>query len=169
MADNNCTTNELFNFVQGSDITGQSAYDIWKGLGHTGTEEEFLEFIRTGSKGDQGKSAYEEWASFEVNKGKTYDQFIEFIRGNTGASAYDVWLTISGNEGKTMDDFYASLKGDPGVAGETGPKGETGPQGEKGDPGNEFPIDFITMRDTATSKLYKLVITNGAVTIQLKE
>ena len=47
-------TRQLFNFIQGSDITGESAYDIWKRLGNPGTEADFLEFIKSGPKGEKG-------------------------------------------------------------------------------------------------------------------
>ena len=50
--------NQLFNFIQGSDISGESAYDIWKRLGNVGTEAEFLEFIRSGPKGEKGDAAH---------------------------------------------------------------------------------------------------------------
>ena len=43
---------QLFNFIQGSDITGESSYDLWKRLGNEGTEADFLEFIRSGPKGE---------------------------------------------------------------------------------------------------------------------
>ena len=45
----NVTTNELFNFLQGSDIAGVSSYDMWKQLNPDGTVEEFVNFLRTGS------------------------------------------------------------------------------------------------------------------------
>ena len=47
---------QLYNFIQGSDISGESAYDIWKRLGNEGTEADFLEFIRSGPKGEKGDS-----------------------------------------------------------------------------------------------------------------
>lgn len=43
---------QLFNFIQGSDITGESSYDVWKRLGNEGTEADFLEFLRSGPKGE---------------------------------------------------------------------------------------------------------------------
>lgn len=49
---------QLFNFIQGSDISGESSYDIWKALNPEGTETEFLEYIQSGPKGEQGESAY---------------------------------------------------------------------------------------------------------------
>ena len=78
-----CSESELFNFVQGSEITGQSAYDIWVGLGNEGSEEDFLEFIRTGTKGDAGKSAYEEWLELDGNSDKTFAEFIASLKGDT--------------------------------------------------------------------------------------
>lgn len=50
-------TGQLFNFIQGSDITGQSSYDIWKSLNPNGTEGEFLEYIQSGPRGEKGDSA----------------------------------------------------------------------------------------------------------------
>lgn len=48
---------QMFNFIQGSDITGESSYDIWKRLGNEGTEADFLEFIKSGPKGEKGDPA----------------------------------------------------------------------------------------------------------------
>lgn len=63
------TTNELFNFIQGSDITGESSFDIWKSLNPNGTEQEFLSSIR-------GQSAYDIWLQQPGNAGKTEEEFI---------------------------------------------------------------------------------------------
>lgn len=41
------SVNELFNFISGSDATGESAYDIWKSLNPNGDEEDFLEYLRS--------------------------------------------------------------------------------------------------------------------------
>ena len=43
---------------------GKSAYDIWLDAGNTGTEEEFLEWLKgaqgdQGAQGTEGKSAYQ--------------------------------------------------------------------------------------------------------------
>ena len=38
--------------------SGESAYDVWKRLGNEGTEADFLEFIRSGPKGEKGDPAY---------------------------------------------------------------------------------------------------------------
>ena len=66
------STSELFNFIQGSNITGESSYDIWKNLNPNGTEEEFLSSLR-------GQSAYEIWISKEENAGKTEEDFINIF------------------------------------------------------------------------------------------
>ena len=50
-------TGQLFNFIQGSDITGQSSYDIWKSLNPDGTEAEFLAYIQSGPQGEKGEPA----------------------------------------------------------------------------------------------------------------
>ena len=50
-------TSQLFNFIQGSDITGESSYDIWKRLNPEGTEAEFLAFIQSGPQGEKGDPA----------------------------------------------------------------------------------------------------------------
>lgn len=69
--------------LRGSD--GQSAYQIWKALGNTGTEAQFLEALK-GRPGDAG---------------------------NPGLSAYQVWLA-AGNTG-TPAQYLASLKGAAGT------------------------------------------------------
>lgn len=83
------TQAELFNYIQGSEVTGQSAYDIWKSLGNTGTEEDFLEFIRTGTKGDTGLSAYEEWVNKTTSADKSYAAFLSITKGDKGADGKD--------------------------------------------------------------------------------
>lgn len=65
----NITVNDLFNFVQGSDINGVSSYDIFKSLNPESTELDFLEFVR-------GKSVYETWLEIEGNEGKTEEEFL---------------------------------------------------------------------------------------------
>ena len=46
----------LFNFINGHEETGESAYDIWKSLGNDGDSGDFLDFLRFGK---DGKTAYE--------------------------------------------------------------------------------------------------------------
>lgn len=157
------TQSELFNYVQGSDITGQSAYDIWKGLGYEGSEADFLEFIRTGIKGDTGKSAYEEWVEQSENVGKSYTEYLQSIRGADGKSAYEVWQSISENAGKTVEEFIQAIKG------EKGNTGATGPQGDAGKNANEITIDHFIMKDVSTGENYKVIIKDGQIIIEKVE
>lgn len=79
---------------------GKSAYEIWLDQGHTGTVDDFLEWLI----GDPGASAYELWLS--VGHEGTITDFLIDIQGD---SAYQVWL----NEGHTgtVTDFLDSLVG----------------------------------------------------------
>lgn len=118
-----CETRHLFNYIQGSDITGESSFDIYRKLYQpTGTEDEmysqFLEFIKSGPKGEQGKtgetglSAYKEWTTLKGNENKTFLEFLEYLKGKQGKSAYEVWLD-TGHVG-TEEDFFIYLKGAKG-------------------------------------------------------
>ena len=62
---------------------GKSAYEIWLDAGNTGTEDDFLAWLK-GAQGDQGAE---------------------------GKSAYQIWLD-AGNTG-TEEDFLSWLQGDP--------------------------------------------------------
>ena len=127
-----CKTNELFNFIQGSEITGESSYDIWKRMTGIDSESEFLDFLRSGPQGEQGlpgetgKSVYEEWLTISGNEGKTFEEFLETIKGTkgdqgaTGKSAYEQWLAVEGNENKSVEEFLESLKGEDGRQGVDG-------------------------------------------------
>ena len=107
MNSNNPAARLLFNFIQGSEITQESSYDVYKRV-TGGSEEEFLEFIRTGPKGDDGESAYEQWTQISGNEDKTFAEFTEYLRGPKG------------------DTGLQGVKGDTGA---TGAKGATGTRG----------------------------------------
>ena len=47
---------QLFNFIQGSDISGESSYDIWKSLYPESTQEDFLEYLKSGPQGEKGEN-----------------------------------------------------------------------------------------------------------------
>lgn len=116
----NISNSELLNLVSGSDITGESTYDIWRRLGNPDNVQEFLDFMRTGVP---GKSAYDLWLE-EGNDGSVEDFLVSLkgAQGEAGAqgipgepglegkSAYQSWLDL-GNEG-TEADFIAFLKAD---------------------------------------------------------
>lgn len=47
--------NILFQFLDGSDISGQSTYDIWRAtINPNGTYEEFLNYMGAGPQGERG-------------------------------------------------------------------------------------------------------------------
>ncbi len=114
--------------VAGQD--GKSAYEIWKDLGNTGTEEDFLNSL-IGQNGTNGTD------------------------GTNGLSAYQIWLN-NGNTG-TEQDFLNSLVGPRGATGEVGPVGPVGPQGVAGGVGNVTPVQLCP-GDTVSFKEYGLVV-----------
>ena len=75
----------------GSDgLDGKSAYEVWKDLGNTGTEADFITSLK-GIKGDPG---------------------IDGDAGTDGKSAYQIWLD-QGNAGNEID-FLSSIEGPAG-------------------------------------------------------
>lgn len=115
---------------------GKSAYDIWLEQGNSGTEAEFLEWLK-GGKGDDGKSAYDIWKEQDGNAGKTEAEFVEWLKGDKG------------------DD------GDEGPKGEAGTKWFTGeddePSADLGAEGdfylNTKTFDLWTKKDSGWTKL----------------
>ncbi|MCL2630786.1 MAG: hypothetical protein FWD49_04610 [Firmicutes bacterium] len=93
---------------------GKSAYDIWLDNGNTGTETDFLNWLK-GADGQNGNDG---------NNGNN---------GNDGKSAYDIWLD-NGNTG-TETDFLEWLKGTTGGKGDKGDTGATGGKGADGQNG----------------------------------
>lgn len=86
-------------------VDGKSAYEIWLDNGHSGTQSDFLEWLK-GGKGDTG---------LQGEKGDT---------GSNGKSAYQTWLD-NGHTG-SEEDFLAWIKGDKGDQGEKGNNGTDG-------------------------------------------
>lgn len=161
-----------------SGNAGASAYQVWKELGNTGTEQDFINSL-TGPKGEQGEvgaegqSAYEIWLALG-NTG-TEQEFINTLKGpqgENGLSAYEVWLSLE-NTG-TEEEFIASLTGPQGEAGEVGPEGQsayevwlglgntgteqefinslTGPQGEAGADGPSAYEVWLSLGNTGTEQ-----------------
>ena len=91
-------------------VTGNSAYDLWKEKGNTGTEQDFLNSLK-GQNGIQGQ------------KGE---------KGNTGESAFETWKRVKSKPTANETEFLDSLKG---AKGDTGSKGSDGVQGQKGNDG----------------------------------
>ena len=86
-------------------INGKSAYEIWLDNGYTGTELDFLDWL----KGQDGKNGED---------GTNGDD------GKDGLSAYDIWLA-DGHSG-TEADFLDWLRGRDGVDGYVGADGKDG-------------------------------------------
>ncbi len=80
---------------------GQSAYDLWLSLGNTGTEQEFLDYLK-GIDGKDGKDGA---------PGKDGEP------GPKGDSTYQIWLSL-GNSG-TEEDFIKAMKGEKGEPGKS--------------------------------------------------
>ena len=130
-------------------IEGMSAYDVWKALGNTGSEKDFLNSLIgksgtdgfSGPSGDDGKSAYQLW--LEAGHTGTEQDFLNSLVGDSGVAgaagfgAYELWLSL-GNSG-TEQDFMDSLAGDHGHIGISGSTGATGASGEPGPSGPAGP------------------------------
>lgn len=118
--------------VAGQD--GKSAYDIWLEAGHTGTVQEFLDYLKgangkdgkdgkdgqDGEAGPAGQSAYQIWIA-QGNTGTELD-FLNTLKGNKGEdgkSAYELWKLLDENTNKSITEFFDSLKGERGPAGNT--------------------------------------------------
>lgn len=84
---------------------GASAYQVWIDAGHSGSEEDFFEFLRgprgyTGAAGPQGPQGEPGTQGLQGTPG---------LQGPQGLSAYQVWLN-AGNSG-TETDFFDFLTG----------------------------------------------------------
>ena len=118
--------------VPGND--GKSAYDLWLESGHTGTVQEFLDYLKgangkdgkdgrdgqDGAAGPAGQSAYQIWIA-QGNTGTELDflNSLKGTKGQKGESAYEVWKSLEENTNKTITEFFESLKGERGPAGTT--------------------------------------------------
>jgi hypothetical protein len=80
--------------IEVSGGNGLSAYEIWLNNGHTGTESDFLNWLK-------GKDGY------TPVKGVDY---FDGLNGKDGKSTYDIWLNAGHNGSE--DDFLQWLKGD---------------------------------------------------------
>ena len=134
------TINQLFNFVRGSDITGESGYDIWKSINPNGTAQQFLEYIKSGPKGDKGSSTYDVWKSLGY-EGDAND-FLNFLKGEKG------------------DQGPQGIQGVQGPQGEVGPQGPTGEQGPQGEVG---PMPTLVDNLESTSTTEALTANQGRV------
>lgn len=75
----------------GEKNCGLSAYEIWLGLGNTGSEQDFIDSLKcsgsgSGTQGPPGKSAYEIWLE-QGNTGSEED-FLRSLQGS--GTAYEI-------------------------------------------------------------------------------
>jgi hypothetical protein len=101
-----------------SGVNGLSAYQVWLGLGNTGTETDFINSL-TGPQGAQGIAGVQ---------GPVGAQGIQGVAGNDGA------VGATGPAGPTG---LTGATGAQGPIGLTGATGLTGPQGPQGPAGND--------------------------------
>ena len=132
---------------------GPSAYEIAVANGYSGTETEWLAYLRLGPKGDKGDKGD---TGPQGPKGDTGDTGPQGPKGDTGATG------PQGPKGDTGDTGPQGPKGDTGATGATGAAGKSayeiavangysgtetewlaylrlGPKGDKGDKGDTGP------------------------------
>ena len=78
-----CARKKIYGFMHGASIKQDSCYNIWERLGNEG-ESNFLQFLRSGNKGDTGISAYQKWLLEDGNSGKSFSDFISINLGHIG-------------------------------------------------------------------------------------
>lgn len=114
------------NGTNGAD--GKSAYEIWLDNGHTGTQADFLEWL----KGEDGKDG----TSPEITIGSNGDWYINGEDSGIKAQGPAGEDGIDGEPGKDGADGQQGPQGEQGIQGEQGPQG---PQGDKGEQGEQGP------------------------------
>lgn len=111
---------------------GLSAYDIAKKNGYTGTEAEWLAYLKgdKGEKGDKGDTGATGPAG---TNGKDGANGADGKAGTDGLSAYELAVKngFSGNEAAWLESLKGE-KGDTGVAGADGKNGLNGVDGKDG-------------------------------------
>ena len=118
------------NGTNGQDgIDGKSAYQIWLDNGHTGTEADFLTWL----KGKDGTNGLNGKDGANGKDGKDGTNGTNGQDGIDGKSAYQIWLD-NGNTG-TEADFLTWLKGKDGTNGLNGKDGKDGANGTNGQDG----------------------------------
>ena len=116
--------NQLFQFLDGSDITGEATFDMWRRLvSPDGTAEEFLAYMHAGPQGPTGPAG-------EI--GPTGPQGEKGDKGETGDIGPTGEIGPTGPQGIQGE---AGPTGPQGDVGGMGPQGPTGPQGEQGEVG----------------------------------
>ena len=120
------------NGTNGQDgIDGKSAYQIWLDNGNTGTEADFLTWL----KGKDGTNGLNGKDGANGKDGKDGTNGTNGQDGIDGKSAYQIWLD-NGNTG-TEADFLTWLKGKDGANGQDGKDGANGQDGKDGANGKD--------------------------------
>lgn len=152
-----CNNTQGLQGENGKDGTnGKSAYEIWIDNGHTGTETDFLNWLKgdtgntgpqgstgntgpqgpqgekgdtglQGPKGDKGDTGETGPQGEQGPKGDTGDKGQDGLNGVDGKSSYEIWLE-NGNTGTELD-FLNWLKGQDGINGQNGNNGADGQNG----------------------------------------
>ena len=98
------TDSQLFNFISGSETTGQSSYELWKSLGNEGTPEDFLEFLKDNedvySQVEDNKQNISKLSEQKADKSELTNQF------NFKGSTTFAELPMEGNE--VNDTYYCT-------------------------------------------------------------
>ena len=95
--------------IEASGGNGLSAYEVWLNDGHTGSESDFLDWL----KGEDGYTPVKGVDYFDGEPGKDGVAGKDGVNGQDGVdgkSAYEIWLN-AGHSG-SEDDFLQWLKGD---------------------------------------------------------
>lgn len=100
-ARSNSTTTPATQNIKGED--GKSAYDIWIEAGNTGSEVDFIEFLKgeNGDPGADGKSAYELW--LELGNTGSEEDFLESLKGDPGDEGFSPVITENADN---TDEVY---------------------------------------------------------------
>lgn len=116
---------QLFNFIQGSDITGESSYDVWKRLGNEGSEADFLEYLRSGPKGENAHMYALSASNLVIKKGADKSlvpanvTFKSYYRIGTEATRYDYagrFIIEESTDGEIYETKYTSEVDEVSVA-----------------------------------------------------
>lgn len=110
-----------------ASLRGASAYEVWLTQGHTGSEADFLEWLK-GPKGDKG------------DRGETGATGATGATGPQGPQGEKGEKGDKGDKGEQGPVGAPGATGDPGAPGERGPKGDTGATGPQGPAGSDASV-----------------------------
>lgn len=111
-----------------ASLRGASAYETWLVEGHTGSEADFLEWLR-GPKGDKGDKGEKGDKGDKGDKGEQGPVGAPGATGDPGAPGEKGEKGDKGDKGEKGDQGIQGLTGATGATGATGPVGPQGPAG----------------------------------------